>query len=255
MKKIFTKSNIIAVLFIGFAICCFIMGGINNVKSREQQLKAAQDTAETLTELCEKIEGIEKEVKELRAENETLHLKLDSNNTFISMIAHQNGKASTDTEVNSQKYASLFIDNISKSEKSLIPSDWNDDVVVWTHSDCKNQPEFMETVKKDLKSKSLIYVPEGHLETLYQYAEEDSVIVFSADLDYRYFQSIYNDCIENNRQFSWPHIIVFSDYNSNQDFKVCGMVKDFTKACCTGGAEIRVIYADDMVQNFFYYVE
>ena len=255
MKKIFTKYNIIAILFIGFAICFFIMGGINEVKSREQNLKSSQETVETLTKLCEKIEDIEKEVTELRAENKTLHLKLDSNNTFISMIVRQKGKETTDTEVNSQKYASLFIDNISEREKSLIPSDWNNNAVVWTHSNCKNQPEIMDTISEALGTpKVLSYVPEGQLETLYEYAEKDSVIVFSAD-DYKYFNSIYNDCIENNRQFSWPRIIVFSDYKSEHNFKVYGMVKDFTKTCCTGGAEIRVIYSDDMVQDFFYYVE
>lgn len=66
---------------------------------------------------------------------------------------------------------------------------------------------------------------------------------------------LLDDCISKDCEFTWPFIVIFTSYPSQQSEDIIEKVNIFTKLCCNGGANIRIIYSDNKYQDFEYYVE
>lgn len=206
-------------------------------------------------------------LEDMLKENEKLCAQLEENNKILSELQNDANlikeKISTGSDIQiitedpsrvTTKYDSLYIGEITKWNKEAIPEHWNIEKCIWIHdniADSNTQHKYFEEISNRLENNIVLMYCNSENAEFIRNNVDNTAIIFRADIDSSAFNTLYTEWVENHVEFSYPHLVIVTDHDDN----LIDMIKQFTRTCCTRGANIRVIYTDNTVQDFVYYVE
>lgn len=164
-------------------------------------------------------------------------------------------KSITDTKKDSLHIGECL--EIDKTKELSFPDSWKVDDS-WDLIKFKNPIDPATYLPEEMQEKALdgfnYFIFDYNLDEFFQAANSPKT-VFIGDIDNGFLEMIYDKCIFGEKNFTWPHIVIYSYDSSEYPDAILKKINTFTKLCCESGAGIRIIYSDDKYQDFEYYVE
>lgn len=178
-----------------------------------------------------------------------------THNYIAEIEIEEKVKSITDTKKDSLHIGECL--EIDKTKELSFPDSWKVDDS-WDLIKFKNPIDpatyLPEEMQEEAPDGFNYFIFDYNLDEFFQ-AANSSKTVFIGDIDNGFLEMIYDKCIFGEKNFTWPHIVIYSYDSSEYPDAILKKINTFTKLCCKSGAGIRIIYSDDKYQDFEYYVE